>query len=192
MKVLTKKEAIRQHRKMWNWIAKQSLKRKWKTTKSDYLCEKIRNNSFERRLRHYCFCCEYATQAYLDKQLPVGESGCCFCPINWGGEAKEYMCENKIENDNTNLFALWDALPLNNYKGAAKLAQQIALLPERKALTILDVATELCDSLPEKADHIPFIIKGLQTIMKEDGLTLEELSDLCWKDSDAIFNRIYR
>lgn len=192
MNVLTKREAIRKHRKMWNWIAETSKKRKKKATKLDYLCEKLRNNNFERCLRNYCFCCEYVSQAYVDKQFPEGESGCCFCPINWGGEATDYMCEikSKFDDDNSNLFALWDALPLNNYREAAKLAQQIANLPERKALTILDVATELCDGLPEKADHIPFIIKGLQTIMKEDGITLKELNELCWNDSNSVFDRI--
>lgn len=188
MNVLTKKEAIRKHRKMWNWIAEMSLAKKNKVTKKDYFCDNPRLK--KARIRHLCFCCEYTSQAYTDKQLPEGETGCCFCPINWGWEANDYMCENRFESDNTNLFALWDALPLNNYREAASLARQIANLPERKALTILDVATELCDGLPEKADHIPFIIKGLQTLMKEDGITLKELNELCWEDSNAVFDRI--
>lgn len=55
-------------------------------------------------------------------------------------------------------------------------------------MTIDEVVTNLCDDLPGNRE---FIKKRLQQIMDEDGLSIDELNELCWEDSANIFDRIY-
>ena len=114
---LTKSEAIANHRKMWNWIADETMKRKCKVEKWDYfkahgitdipLCE--------------CYCCEYARDGLF--------ADCSRCPIDWGGEFN--ICLNRdSDGDGKGLFTLWCKEP--DYVKSAELAKRIAELPERK------------------------------------------------------------
>lgn len=50
------------------------------------------------------------------------------------------------------------------------------------------VAEELCDDLP---NELPFVVKRLAEIVKDEKLSLDELNTLCWEDSSAMFNKIY-
>ncbi len=114
MRRLTKSEAISNHRKMWNWIADETLKQKRKVDKIDY---------FERHRVEVpcneCYCCEYG----------YGDDNCPDCPIEWGGEYG--TCNDRVEEfDNKGLYALW--YNEFDYSRAAELAKQIAELPERK------------------------------------------------------------
>ena len=60
-------------------------------------------------------------------------------------------------------------------------------------LTIEIVAKELTDGLTEYEDVENFeeIITGLQFIMVDECLTLEQLREQCWQDSTIIFDKIY-
>ena len=60
-------------------------------------------------------------------------------------------------------------------------------------LTIEIVAKELTDGLTEYEDIENFeeIITGLQFIMVDEGITLEQLREQCWQDSTIIFDKIY-
>ncbi len=60
-------------------------------------------------------------------------------------------------------------------------------------LTIEIVAKELTDGLTEYEDVENFeeIITGLQFIMADECLTLEQLREQCWQDSTIIFDKIY-
>jgi hypothetical protein len=60
-------------------------------------------------------------------------------------------------------------------------------------LTIEIVAKELTDGLMEYEDIENFeeIITGLQFIMVDEGITLEQLREQCWQDSTIIFDKIY-
>lgn len=64
---LTRKQAIKEHRKMWNWLAEYPEK-----DKSDYL----KSNDFE-YVDNECFLCHYSQQ---------NEGKCCGkeCIIDWG------------------------------------------------------------------------------------------------------------
>lgn len=110
---LTKAEAIANHRKMWNWIADETLRRKKFVDKDDYF-ETLGITSIP-RLK--CYCCDY------DYNF-INMSRCEHCPIDWNSGSFVLQCMN-------NVFFLWMS-NLYNYKEAAKLARQIANLPERK------------------------------------------------------------
>ena len=117
---LTREEAVSWHRKMWNWIADRIEEEK------DY--QDINNLKEEYCYREGfycvisdCFCCEYAS------------FNCNFCPIEWGGGLKYSMCLDQYkEKDNKGLYSL--CCDEKDWKEQAKLARQIANLPERQDL----------------------------------------------------------
>ena len=114
---LTKNEAIANHRKMWNWIAEETLKQKCKVDKQDYFeTHEMTDIPFS-----YCYCCEYTIDIdYVD---------CSCCPIDWGG--KYGTCNHRDTlGDFKGLYALW--CDETDYIKAAELAKKIAGLPERK------------------------------------------------------------
>lgn len=79
--------AIKEHRKMWNWIADTAEREKRIVTKEEYLmtCDYeqycIVNN---------CFCCEYDEQ--FDDNSAIA---CNHCPLVWYEGQEENMKENK-------------------------------------------------------------------------------------------------
>lgn len=60
-------------------------------------------------------------------------------------------------------------------------------------MSIEDVARELVDGLSEYEEQENFeeIITGLGIIMQDERLTIEELREQCWNDSDRVFTKIY-
>lgn len=116
---LTKSEAIANHRKMWNWIADETLKRKRTVRKWDYFrAHEISGLDIP---RHQCYCCEYTSNGvYLN---------CRNCPIVWGGEINTCMDRDNFDDDKE-LYSLWCDEP--DYIKSAELARRIAELPERK------------------------------------------------------------
>lgn len=111
---LTKKEAIRRHRLMWNWIAQTSIQEQRCVTKEEafkhFGWENIRNTNF-------CWCCAYAMMKL--------KMGCSRCPIKW----PDKYCTNLYD-------LLYDkfirASKYDHYIKSAEIAYQIAELPERK------------------------------------------------------------
>ena len=106
--ILTKEEAIKRHRMMWNWIAYETLRRKEFVTKAAAVEHFGWNQS---KMHSKCWCCTY-----------VREDGTCEkCPIQWPG-SKCY-----------GLYDDWCYLGrCSDYKKAAELAYRIANLPERE------------------------------------------------------------
>ena len=118
--LLTKQEAIKNHRIMWLWIANETLKRKEKVYKEDYFREM--EISIENRPFNDCYCCEYDFQ-YSDD--------CSNCPLDWKSKVDSFMCQDKYEmDDEKGLFEQW--LDETDYKKASKLARRIAKLKERE------------------------------------------------------------
>ena len=121
MKKLTREEAIANHRKMWNWIADETERRQAIVSKSDYL-----HDTMWCDIENECFCCQYSFQ----------ESGCesCEnCPLDWGSNQKLFMCENiRSYGDYKGLHIKWlDFVRGGSWRNAAKIAREIANLPER-------------------------------------------------------------
>lgn len=112
--VLTKEEAIKRHRMMWNWIAYETLKREEFVTK----WEAIKHFGWVKsKMRSRCWCCTYAHK----------DGTCDKCPIQWPGG----ICTNSIGVEG--LYEAWSyARWCSDHKKAADLAYQIANLPERE------------------------------------------------------------
>lgn len=112
---LTKEEAIRRHRLMWNYIADETEKTGEPIDKSDALI----HFGWEKIPFNLCWCCEYANQNY-NTLCDL----CCFCPIKW---KTELCCDKGGEYD------MWCRyIQDGNYEKAAEMARVIANLPEKK------------------------------------------------------------
>ena len=120
MMKLTREEAIANHRKMWNWIADETERLERVVLKPEYFKEhSISHNDFPVR---FCYCCSFDLTYY---SLPL----CGACPINWGVDTEMNACCNKKSP-----YEKWDIIVKyypNDWKSAAKLAREIANLPER-------------------------------------------------------------
>lgn len=110
--LLTKKQALIEHRKLWNWLADESLKQKRKVIKEEYFTEF--SDDYDDIPISNCWCCEYA------------KASCKKCPIRWDG-TNQTRCRNL-----SSPYRKWLGTPNNDYEMAAKLARKIANLPERK------------------------------------------------------------
>lgn len=121
MKRLTKQDAIQHHRKMWNWIANETERRKRKVWKSEYFeAMGISGSDIPDGM---CYCCEF------DRQQNKICGKCIACPIDWNSKVSKHMCTDKYGYDENGLFMLWFCSW--NWKTAARLAREIAELPER-------------------------------------------------------------
>lgn len=115
---LTREEAVSEHRKMWNWIADKIEEEKRDQDIFD-LKEEYCNREGYNDIRSDCFCCGYTK--YI----------CDYCPIEWGNEVEYFMCLDKYEdNDYKGLYSL--CCNESDWREQAKLARQIANLPERE------------------------------------------------------------
>lgn len=115
--VLTKEEAIKRHRMMWNWIAYETLRREEFVTKQ----EAIEHFGWdESKMIDRCWCCTHTRK----------DGSCEGCPIQWPGGK---CCDGL--NRRFGLYNEWRHMkwnPDSDYKKAADLAYQIANLPERE------------------------------------------------------------
>lgn len=115
---MTREEAIKNHRKMWNWIADQ-IRDGRKDVTISHLKEKylIEHNFIPALIFHHCFCCEYVLQESNDY-----DDYCESCPFIWGNEKHcedGYFCENEGWN--------WAVFNKEN-------AKEIANLPEKRCM----------------------------------------------------------
>lgn len=140
---LTKKQAIAEHRKMWNWIADRLEEHHPGCDIYMYKMKYIEENFPDNNIKNNCFCCQYAVQ---ESDYNYFANFCINCPLVWGTEANtdEFFCEKgncDIPIEALSLFnsdeeyGLWfyaQRLTENLcYDEAAKVARQIANLPER-------------------------------------------------------------
>lgn len=63
-------------------------------------------------------------------------------------------------------------------------------------MDIRDVCKELADGLEspfgiEMDDYLDELQTGLETIMKDENLTLEQMREQCWENSLDVFDKIY-
>ena len=112
---LTKEKAIKEHRKMWRWLAEHPDK-----NKSDYF-ELMGIDDSD--LYNRCFLCTYA-EAEMERQQVDDYVGCNYCPLDWGDKG----C-------NGTDYSLYDAWVFygdtSDDDRCAEAARQIAELPER-------------------------------------------------------------
>lgn len=132
MEELTREEAIRRHRLMWNWIADETEKTGELITKKD-------------AFKHFgwarieavlsCWCCEWVYLKYNKFDSP-----CSYCPLDWSNGEKKILeadcCNIRTCDGDTGhgLYRQW--LNVTSYEKdpteASRLARIIANLPEKK------------------------------------------------------------
>ena len=140
---ISKKEAVRKHRMMWNWIADQY---RYGSTKSvlELKQEFTRVNDPDVKIPSNCYCCMYAGErGDLFRFISGNQSryNCKRCPLEWptSKDTKELMC---YESTHTNEYGLGlysyvamhtPILPeCGDPHKIATVARKIANLPERK------------------------------------------------------------
>lgn len=123
---LTFDEAIENHRKMWNWIADETEKRKRCIEKLDYFDE----NNIE-YCHSLCFCCQYAKDNSDVVKEGKGKKDCRLCPVDWGTIAEEYDKSQCYQHD-TLYDSRCKSLSQDDWQSAAKYAREIANLPSRE------------------------------------------------------------
>ena len=122
--ILTKEEAIRRHRMMWEWIANETLLQKRCIDKLD---------AFEHfgwdsnRCISKCWCCEYSHES--------DEHGMCdYCPVVWPSQSEVLCCiDFNTPFYGNGLYDLWNKYSIRKkWRTAAYYAMYISMLPERK------------------------------------------------------------
>ena len=118
---LTKKLAVALHRRLWNWIADETVKQQRKVQKFEYPPFK------HFKILSNCWCCEYARTARKNDIVKKGREMlktpiCEYCPINWG----DYSC---TDNERSK-YVEWNFAV--TWQEAAHWARVIAELPERE------------------------------------------------------------
>lgn len=98
---LTKEQAIKFHRKMWNWIANETEGTGEFIDKDDYF--EAMGISDENRPTSLCYCCEYAMQ----QNGGENEGHCKYCPLDWKSKCDEFMCLVGEQFLEQRLFARW-------------------------------------------------------------------------------------
>ena len=148
MEELTREEAIRRHRLMWNWIADE-------TEKTEKFIDK--HDAF----KHFgwnlydavssCWCCTYAKNLWEKDKTNKEKCFCDFCPLDWsGGEniidatcaniPSNLVIEGSLPVSMPGLYNLWfkysNLIRNDRYEPdigkSVVIARTIANLPEKK------------------------------------------------------------
>ena len=136
MEELTREEAIRRHRLMWNWIADETEKTGEPISKGDAFKH---FGWATREASCSCWCCEWVYQnSDFDRVSP--KAPCSYCPLDWSNGEKKILeadcCKIKTCDGHTGhgLFRQW--ANMTSYEKdpteASRLARIIANLPEKK------------------------------------------------------------
>lgn len=116
MEGLTKEEAIKRHREMWNYIADESEKQGRIITEK----EAFEHFGWQESIICDSWCCAYCNL------------NCTKCPIKWPSSNNYSMCIHSTDKrDFKGLYIQLVNMAINNYNNEfAALAKRIANLPE--------------------------------------------------------------
>lgn len=141
MEELTREEAIRRHRLMWNWMADEAERTHKPVTKIDA----FDHFGWDEKTLSRCWCCEYAYEEKLRRELFDKKTTCELCPLDWSqgnGDAIKSRCVGYFDEDiffHIGLFEEWvNSWDLYNVifyfdqERFVSLARTIANLPEKK------------------------------------------------------------
>ena len=124
--MLSKEEAIRKHREMWNWIAERIKERKQLVDvdelKRDYI---VQHNEC---VLYSCYLCKYCKGMLEEEDLL---DRCKYCPLDWessGDEDGLYQC--LVNNDEMGLYS--KAKEVVVWEEQYELCKKISNLKERK------------------------------------------------------------
>ena len=123
--MLSREEAIRKHREMWNWIADRIMERKRSVIIDELKQEYIRQHN-ECALNN-CYMCEYCI-GMLEESEGLSDR-CKYCPLDWESDGDEdglYQCLDN--HDEMGLYAEAERTAL--WEEQYKLCKKIANLKE--------------------------------------------------------------
>lgn len=134
---ITREEAIRKHREMWNWIAEQYECGHGTTV---HILKKNFIKKYYPGDNPYanCYCCECSTEiSEIDGKSLSLKCNCDMCPLEWPSDYHDLMCCYKRRNYKEEIHGLYKQIlyyssQVMDYKKAATIAREIAKLPERK------------------------------------------------------------
>lgn len=134
--MISKEEAIKNHRAMWNWIAdqyEQGSNKRVQILKREYIYTMDPNRDAHASLYGSCYCCHYAGLNKIAGNKYM--FNCDQCPVVWPSYAEEGMCCEGTSRT-TGLYKLI-AESTAFYKGfdeirdiIVKLCRLVANLPE--------------------------------------------------------------
>lgn len=131
---ISREEAIRKHREMWNWIAEQyenGVTVPVDCLKAKFVKEHYPNDDPDSK----CYCCEYAGKT-LNPVYGSPKYNCEKCPLEWPSNEKFFTCVYKtrgLEMDGLyGKITCYTDPTMGTYKKAVTIAREIANLPERK------------------------------------------------------------
>lgn len=145
---MTKKEAVRKHRMMWNWIGTMLKTGLWRSVVSDYFREDIGdivillkysylNMINEFPIRSSCYCCMYVSSINSDIMI------CNKCPVEWPmipAYREDYHkwlgsdVDNIVTSCNMSLYRAFFNGDIETFEKAGDVAYQIANLPEKEGI----------------------------------------------------------
>lgn len=94
--MLSREEAIRKHREMWNWIAERIKERKRLVDVVELKREYVEQHN--ESVSYNCYLCDYC----IDMQGGVKFKRCKYCPLDWESDGDEdglYQCLENYEED---------------------------------------------------------------------------------------------
>lgn len=123
MLALTKEEAVRRHRELWNEIAELCTGGFSVSEIKSMALNALGYHDYRDYPTNKCWACEYAI--YNAIHLHRTNKGiCCFCPIKW----KTELC-----HDEGGEYDMWSRYILDgNYEKVSEMARVIANLPEKE------------------------------------------------------------
>lgn len=93
--MLSREEAIRKHREMWNWIADRIMERKQSVIIDELKQEYVGQHN--ENILYNCYLCDYCVDMLNGEEF---EERCKYCPLDWESEGDEdglYQCLDSYE-----------------------------------------------------------------------------------------------
>lgn len=147
--MLSREEAVRKHREMWNWIGSMLKSGLWRSVVSDdYFTDRIGdiiillkysylNMVNEFPIRSSCYCCMYVSSINSDSMT------CDNCPVEWPmipAYREEYLkwfgsdVDDVITSCNMSVYRAFFNGDIETFEKAGDVAYQIANLPEKEGI----------------------------------------------------------
>ena len=118
--MLSREEAIRKHREMWNWIADRIMERKQPVIidnlKREYVLQHKENIAYN------CYMCDYCIDVMDGEEF---EERCKYCPLDWESDGDEnglYQCLDNHDEMGLYVEAKRTAVWEEQYKLCKKIA----------------------------------------------------------------------
>lgn len=123
--MLSREEAIRKHREMWNWIADRIKENKQSVKIYNLKHEYVEQH--DERILYNCYLCKYCID--MSKDEDEWEERCKYCPLDWESDGDEdglYQCLDN--NDEMGLYSKADRTAV--WEEQYELCKKIANLKE--------------------------------------------------------------